>query len=184
METIKVGDVMVPLDQYATISEDATLYDAVVAMEEGQQRPNDRPFPYRAILVCDAHGKVLGKLGQLDVLRSLEPKYSQVSDLRKVSGFGITSEYLRSIMHQFDLWKTPLDDLCHKALQLKVGDVVRSPFEGEIIDEQAGLDKAIHQLIVGHFQSLLVTSKGIITGIVRLVDVYDEVMKRMKACKV
>ncbi len=184
METIKVRDVMVPLDQYATISEDASLYDAVIALEQAQQRVDDRTYPYRAVLVCDAAGKMIGKLGQLDVLRSLEPRYSELSDLRKLSGFGITSEYLRSTMETLDLWKTPLDDLCRKGLNTKVGHLVSSPLEGETIDPDAPLNKAVHQLIVGHFQSLLVASKGTFVGILRLVDVFEEVTKRMKACKI
>ena len=42
METIKVKDLMVPLDQYVCVSEDATLYEAVVALEEAQARNASR----------------------------------------------------------------------------------------------------------------------------------------------
>jgi len=39
-------------------------------------------------------------------------------------------------------------------------------------------------MIMGHHQSLLITSKGEIVGILRLTDVFDEVGKRMKACRI
>jgi predicted transcriptional regulator len=61
---------------------------------------------------------------------------------------------------------------------------VKSPLEGEIIDQEATLNRAVHQLVVGHFQSLLVTSKGEFVGILRLVDVFHELTERMKACKI
>ena len=38
METIKVKDLMVPLEQYVCVSEEATLYEAVVALEAAQAR--------------------------------------------------------------------------------------------------------------------------------------------------
>ena len=42
---------MVPLDEYATVSDSATLYDAVLALEEAQEKFDNRPYKHRAILV-------------------------------------------------------------------------------------------------------------------------------------
>jgi len=184
MENLKVKDLMVPVEQYCSVGEDATLYDAVIELEKARVQDEASGCPYRAVLVCSKEGKVVGKLSQLDVLRSLEPRYTEAGDLRKVSGFGISAEYLRSMMDTFGLWKAPLDDLCRKATDFEVGDLVRSPLEGEVIDEEASLNRAVHQLVVGHFQSLLVTWKGEYTGILRLVDVFREITERMKACKI
>jgi predicted transcriptional regulator len=184
MENLKVKDLMVPVQQYCTVYEDSTLLDAVMELEKARIQDEASGSPYRAVLVCSRDGKVVGKLSQLDVLRSLEPRYTEMGDLRKLSGFGISAEYLRSVMEKFELWKTSLDDLCRKAMDLKVGELVRSPLEGEIISEEATLDQAVHQLVVGHFQSLLVSSKGESVGILRLVDVFQEVTERMKACKI
>jgi CBS domain-containing protein len=47
----------------------------------------------------------------------------------------------------------------------------------------ATLDQAIHQLVVGHHQSLLVTKDGKeIVGILRLTDVFQEISERIKEC--
>jgi CBS domain-containing protein len=184
METVKVKDLMVPLDQYNTISKDATLYEAVMALEEAIEKYRAKGSPYRSVLVCDYSGRVLGKLSYLDVLRSLEPKYTEMGDLRKLSGFGLSAEFVKSMIDRYELWKVPLDDLCRKAADLKVGDIVTSPLEGEIIDQDASLNRAAHQLILGHYRSLLVTSKGEIVGILRLMDVFSEVVRRMKACRI
>ena len=181
MEEKTVRDLMVPLGQYACIPEDATLYDAVVALEEARKKHEGVPYTYRAVLVADKSGRVKGKVSLLDLLRSLEPKYGEMGDLRKVSGSDLSTEFLRSTVSAYDLWRTPLDDLCREAAQLKVGVITKSPLEGEFIDADASLNKGIHQLIMGRHQSLLVTSEGEIIGIFRLVDVFVEVGDRIKA---
>jgi predicted transcriptional regulator len=184
METIKVKDLMVPLDQYVRVSQDATLYEAVVTLEAAQTQYMSARYPHRAVLVCDKEGKVIGKLSQLDMLKSLEPRYSELSDLKHVSGFGLSAEYMRSMMQDFDLWKSPLDDLCRKAGQVRVESLVSEPLEGEIVEDDATLNRAVHQMIMGHHQSLLVTSGDRIVGILRLTDVFKEVSDRIKACKI
>ena len=184
MERIKVKDLMVPLDQYVCVSQDDTLFEAVVELEQAQAKYMSRGYPHRAVLVCDKEGKVIGKLAYLDVLRALEPRYSELTDMKKVSGFGLSSEFMKSMMDRYELWKAPLEDLCRKAAQVQLGSIVSAPLEGEVIDQNATLDKAVHQMIMGHHQSLLVTSEGSIVGILRLTDVFKEVSDRIKACKI
>jgi CBS domain containing-hemolysin-like protein len=184
MENIRVQDLMVPLDQYVCVSEDATLYEAVVALEEAQKKGSPKGHPHRAVLICDKNNNVIGKLGYLDVLRSLEPRYSEMSDLKKVSGFGLSAEFMKSMMDRYELWKAPLDDLCRKAAQVKLKSIVTAPLEGEFIDQDANLNRAVHQLIMGHHQSLLVTSGDRIVGVLRLSDVLKEVTERVKECKI
>jgi CBS domain-containing protein len=183
MEAKKVKDLMIPLGHYAHIDENATLYDAVVALEEARNKHEGGIYPYRAVLVTSKSGRVIGKLSLLDLLRSLEPKYGEMGDLREVMGSGFHAEFLRSTIAAYDLWKTPLDELCRKAVDLNVGVITKSPLEGEVIDVDASLNEGIHQLIMGRHQSLLVTSEGELVGILRLTDVFVEVGKRIKASR-
>jgi hypothetical protein len=45
------------------------------------------------------------------------------------------------------------------------------------------LNEAVHQLVLGHHQSLLVTdSTGDIIGILRLTDVFTLIYQRMQEC--
>lgn len=183
METTKVRDLMVPLDQYVCVSEEATLYEAVIALEEVRGKDLSPGHRHRAVLICDKDGRVVGKLGYLDVLRSLEPRYSDLIDLKKVSGFGLSAEFMKSMMNKYELWKAPLDDLCRKASQVQLGSIVAAPLEGEFVDADDTLNNAAHQLIMGHHQSLLVTSNNRVVGVLRLTDVFEEVTKRMRACR-
>ncbi|MGB9617516.1 MAG: CBS domain-containing protein, partial [Desulfomonilaceae bacterium] len=74
--------------------------------------------------------------------------------------------------------------LCRKASDLRVGDIVSSPEEAEMIDAEASLNQAVHQLIMGRHQSLLVKAGEQVAGILRLSDVFGEVAARMRRCKV
>jgi len=183
VKTIAVKDLMVPLSEYATVFQEATLYDAVLALEKAQQTFDPEKHRHRAVLVYDKDNKVVGKLGQLDILKTLEPKYAEMGDLGPLSRAGFSPEFLKSMIEKFALWDKPLSDICSKAAGLKVKDIMYTPTEGEYVEESASLGEAIHQLVMGHHQSLLVTRRKEIVGILRLVDVFRRVLEAMKTCE-
>jgi CBS domain-containing protein len=179
-----VKDLMVPLSEYATVTEDATLYEAVLALEKAQENFEDRHTRYRhrAILILDKSGDVIGKLSQLDVLRALEPKYQKMIQGEGLHRYGFAKEFEQSILEKFGLFASPMEDICRKAGEKNVKEFMYTPTEGEYVSEDATLGLAIHQLIIGHHQSLLVTRRKKIVGILRLTDVFAAVFHKMKEC--
>ncbi len=184
METIKVKEMMVPLEEYATVNEEATLYDAVLALEQAREQFSRHKEKHRAILVIDDNHHVVGKLSQLDVIRGLEPGYKNIKNAKGMSRSGFTSEFLRSMMEKNSLWQRPLASICQKATQIKVKNIMYTPEEEEYIDENATLNEAVHHLIMGHHQSLLVMGDQRITGILRLTDVFEKILHAIKACEI
>ncbi len=184
MKQISVKDLMVPLEEYATVSQEVTLFEAVVALEEAQNRLDRTRYKYlhRAILVFDENKIIVGKVSQLDVLKALEPKYRDLGDPGRLSRAGFSPQFLRTLLQQQSLWDTPLRDICTKAASYKVKDFMYTPTEDEYIEESATLDEAINQLVMGHHHSLLVTRQKRIVGILRLTDVFAEVFAIMKTC--
>ena len=182
MKNYKVQDLMVPLSEYATVTEKASLYEAVNALEKAQEDFDHTRYRHRAVLVLDDSGKVVGKLSQLDVLKALEPKYREMLDRRRLRSFGFTKEFMRSMLKEYQLFDSDLVDICRRAAGQNVRQFMYSPSEGEYIAESATLDEAIHQFILGHHQSLLVTRGEDITGILRLTDVFAAVYHVMKDC--
>ena len=73
---------MVSLDEYATVNEDATLSDAVLALERAQQAFDHTKYRHRAILVLDKTNRPIGKISQIDALKALEPKYKEIQGAR------------------------------------------------------------------------------------------------------
>ncbi|MFH1156648.1 MAG: CBS domain-containing protein [Pseudomonadota bacterium] len=182
MKTFTVKELMVPLPEYATVSEDATLFDAVMALEKAQEAFNDTKYVHRAILILDKNRRVVGKISQLDALRALEPKYDKILDGPGLNRYGFSQPFMKSLLKDYHLWNAPLREICKRAASIKIKKFMYTPGEGEFIDETANLDEAIHQLVIGSHQSLLVMKDTEITGILRLTDVFAAVFAVMHEC--
>jgi CBS domain-containing protein len=184
MESITVEELIVPLEEYATVGKDATLYDAVMSLEKAQENFDHNRYLYRhrAILVLDEDGNVLGKVSQLDALRALEPKYVDMGDVRHLSRTGLSANFIKSIMEKYALCEISFTEMCSRAANLKVTDFMSSPTEGEYIEANAPLCEAIHMLVMGSLQSLLVTKNDKVVGVLRLTDVFNKIFHTMKTC--
>ncbi len=183
MKTYLVKDLMVPLSEYATAPEDATLYEAVLALEKAQEEFDKTKDTHRAILVLDKSGKVIGKINQLFLMGALEPRYAEMAHNQDgLARYGFSKKFMKDMMEGYKLWDSPLQDICRKASDKRIVSFMHTPTEDEYVDEEAGLDEAIHQLVLGHHQSLLVTKGDEITGILRLTDVFAVVFNMIKEC--
>ena len=185
MQNITVKDLMIPLDEYATVRDDASLYEAVKALEKAQKDFNRERYLYlhRAILVYDKNKKIIGKISQMDVLKALEPRYRDIGDFDAISRAGLSVEFVKSIMDHYDLYQRSFAEMCRAASDLRVKDIMYTPGSDEYVEENESLGNAIHHLIMGHHQSLLVTRDKDIVGILRLTDVFNEIFQRMDSKK-
>jgi len=181
-----IKDLMIPLSEYATVSKTATLSEAVSALRDSQEKFDRSRYRHRAILVYDENNKIVGKVSQLDILKSLEPKYDDMlTGSRRSFNMGFTRNFQKSMLEQLRLWEAPLKQICKKAAEKRVESFMTRPEEGEFIEADAHLNEGIHQLVLGNHQSLLVIhsdSKEII-GILRLTDVFEAVAGEIAECK-
>ncbi len=179
LETAK--DIMLPLDEYAVVDEDATMLDALHALDDAQARIPGTQHPHRAVLVRNAAGAIVGKLGHHAFLAGLEPRYSEVGKApsRALSRAALPKDFLSSMMRQMSLWQDNFDVYVRRAMRARVGDVMH-PLANEQIDIDAPIGEAIHQLIADQTLSLLVTDGGQPVGILRLSDLFSLVAKLIK----
>lgn len=183
METMLVKDIMIPVAEYATVSEDATVAEAVAALMKNQDSPAPRTDPSRAVLVVSREGHVLGKISQMDVIRALEPGYGKVMGNQAPARIGFSSRFLKLVAEDYRLWDKPIEELCRRAAYMSARQIMYAPAtEGEYVHEMATLSEAVHQLVMGHHQSLLVVRRGKITGILRLTDVFRAVSAMITRC--
>ena len=173
---------MIPLLEYATVDEDATLIDAVMALEKAQLAFDHSKYHHRAVLILNKNGKVVGKLSQMDVLRALEPKYAEMQGNEGLSRYGFSQKFMKSMLVQYHRRESPLKDICLRAGKRKIKNFMYTLTDGEYVAEDASLDEAIHQLVLGQHQSLLVTKDSEIVGILRLTDVFAAIFHVMKHC--
>jgi len=187
MQPLTVRDLMVPKNEYATVTAQTTLGEAALVLQESQQLERElAPGRYRdrAILVVDQKDNVIGKLSMLSVLRGLLPRYDRVAGARVSSMAATRIGSARALLDEQErtaaLWSKPLDNLIEKASRIRVSQLIRPFSEGELIDENEPLDRALQQLIIGRFQSLLVLRGGDVVGILRLTDVYEAISRLLQ----
>jgi len=184
-EIITVRELMVPLEEYAVVDENATLFEAVQALEAAQEMIDreQRPYLHRAVLVQDENKKIVGKISQLDILRSLEPNYKKIGDTRAISKAGLSQEFLKAMMENLAFCETSLLNMCGRAARIQVKDFMYKPVEGDYVEAEAALCDAIHMLVMGHHQKLLVVHNNAIIGVLRLADVFMQVFSMMRECE-
>ncbi len=174
---------MRPLAEYRTISAETNLFQAAQALEQVQREFEQNPAQHKILLIADKNGEIVGKISQLDVLRVLEPKGAPISGSRSLSRFGVSNQYLKPMLNQCLFWEKPLIDICQDAGRLKVKKLIHAPAKGEFVEEKASLTEALHQLVLEHHQSLLVTRDKKIVGVLRQKDVFKEVFETLASCE-
>jgi CBS domain-containing protein len=184
MKSYRVKEMMIPLAEYATVPEDANLLEVAMALDSANAGVDQKDYLHRAILVLDQTGHIVGKVSQHDILIALEQNYKKIAEKEKgaLDRFGLSNMFIKYAMKEYNLWDKPLDHLCKKAIQRKVIDFMYTPTEGEFIDENEPLNKAVHKLIIGKHHSLLVTQRGKISGVLRLSDVFEKITGALKEC--
>ena len=129
MKTYTVKEIMVPIAAYATVSENATLAEAIQALESAQMAFDQSRERHRAIVVLDDQKRAVGKISQHDVLTALEPDFRKIRHRRKgaVDRIGLSDAFIRSIMAQYSFWEKPLANLCRDAARQKVKQFMYTP---------------------------------------------------------
>ncbi|MDX9857786.1 MAG: CBS domain-containing protein [candidate division Zixibacteria bacterium] len=175
MDDKLVKDVMVPLDACAVVSEDASFAEIFRALDRAQKNLPPGRHPYQTVLVTDRRRRVVGKIGQLAMLRALEPKYTMLAGLDAVPGAGVNEQFLLSIMDHYEFFQDRLSDLCRAALNIPAKSIMHPVSEN--IDENMSLNEAIHKLITWEALSVPVNREGDIVGLLRLPDLFAELSR-------
>lgn len=170
---------MIPLSDYLTISQEATLADAIKVLKAAQADNNSKyRHKHRAVLAFDKDNNIVGKLGIRDILKALEPKYRKFEHAEDtasigLSHFGFNYEFLHSLVDRLELWDETMEELVRKSSNLIVKDIMYTPSKGEYVSKDAPVAEAVHQFILGCHLSLLVLDGDVVIGIIRLADIFD-----------
>ncbi|MFZ1985828.1 MAG: CBS domain-containing protein [Desulfatitalea sp.] len=180
MKSFTIKELMVPLSEYATVPQGATLFEAFLALEKAQEEFDHTKYRHRAILVLDPNKRVIGKLSQLDVLHALQPEMEDSAESQTLHQFAFSADFIWTIQKEKRIESLLASEHCRKTAGLKANDFMQTPKEGEFVDEEESLDRAIHKLIIGNHLSLLVTRGQAIVGILRLTDVFAAIFHMMR----
>jgi len=177
-----VKNLMVPISDYATISEGSTLLEAVLSLENNRVEVSNTIYPHWIVLVLDSQNKVIGKLSQINVLRALEPESTHTELIEKLRDLGFSCKFITALREGGDSEKISLEEIYTdpKLMNMKVEDFMRKLAHNDFIDENTPLATAAHQMSVRQRLSMLVTRSGEVVGVLRLADVFNAVIQAIK----
>ena len=174
----RVKDLTLSLSEYAVVNEDATILDALRALDESQAALPPGRQPHRAVLVRDRHGAIVGKLHHFAFLRALLIERRTVPEGELLDRAGVGDDLLRASMQTLGLLTGDLVDVCVRARNVAVRDVYTPATAG--IDVEASLAEATTAFVQHQTLSLLVRRGGRTVGILRLSDLFDELARQIK----
>ncbi|MBF0233784.1 MAG: CBS domain-containing protein [Desulfamplus sp.] len=177
-----VKNLMVPLSDYATISEGSTLLDAVLSLESSKVDIGNTIYPHWIVMVMNSQNKVIGKLSQINILRALEPENGKAEMFEKLKDFSFSSRFITALREGSIPAEKSLEDIYTdpQIMNMKVEDFMRKIEQNDFIDENTALTTAAHQMSVRKRLSMLVTKEGEVVGVLRLSDVFTAVINAMK----
>ncbi len=184
MKTRQVRDLMVPITDYATIHADATIGEAIVALENENKRHGDKPYRHHSLVVIDANRHAVGRLSQIDIMHALEPRYSELGEARWIGQSVFSRSALVALRETFQLWEQPIEDICRNMGDVHIRDFMQSPQEGEFVEDTDTMNVAVHRIVMGRHHSLLVTHDKEIVGILRSTDLFNTFYEMLAACKI
>ena len=168
IETARVQEIMIPVDQYPKVLPSCSLRDAMKLMEEAELNFRGRKSLPRALLVFDEVGNFRGCVRRRDIMSGLEPKF-------------LVSEPIHYRMKLFDVNLDPnLSALANKHVvkgireqaNRPVSDVMR-PIETSLAYDDH-LMKAIYEMVVYSLNIIPVMRQTKVIGVVRSVELFHE----------
>ncbi|MFO7726787.1 MAG: CBS domain-containing protein [Desulfonatronovibrio sp.] len=180
MDVMTVKDLMIPRQDYVILAESSTLYEAIVALDNLDDKVDRKT--HSTIIIEDRAGKTVSRLTIFDIMRGIEPKYQEISNLN-LNHFGFSNDYLESLFKDSDLWGEPLEELCSKVPHVKIKDIMLDISPSETILIHDSLDKALHKMILNKHRSLMVMKdNGRFAGMIRSIDLFNLIRTQVKKC--
>ncbi len=156
----KVKDLMIPLKDYDSISSNKSVRDAYELMAK---------TGHHAILVLDENNEPVGQFSYRDALIALEPKYA--------AGRWGHSWFTREAFERYPVfyYEGEFSGQCKAQLKKTIKEVMSSfPVS---IDENATLSEAVHVMVTKNIGRMPVVSGDRFLGMIRLVEIFDEIKK-------
>ncbi len=170
----RVREIMIPVGQYPSVRDNATLREAIAVMEHAQLETGGRQSLPRALLVFDAIHVAVGYVRRRDLMLGLEPAF-------------LVRQPLEHPRRLFDVGVDPnLSELSYdrmmKGIRERAGrpvsDVMR-PIEA-ILDADDHVMKAVSEMVSLDLSLIPVVRNGQLVGVVRSVDVFHELIRLLQ----
>ena len=160
-----VREIFVPIAEYPHMEEDDLVRDAFRILKENFERGKG----YRTVLVLNKKNQLRGGVSLADLIRAVEPGFLKTAKPDAYQGISIEEPELALI------WQEAFSDQCKKEAGRPVKEIV-VPIEAAVSADDS-LSKAAYLMIRHQLRVIPVVDKDVVIGVVRLVDVFNEIAK-------
>jgi len=172
-EERRIGDVMIPLADYTTVSADDTVEDAIADLRRSfagkSESDSIMETGHRSLLVTGGDGSVVGMLAITDLLGTIMPRYLTMPKPTLAD----------SIQFSPMFWVGMFTREVARLRQVPVREIMSAvPSD---IDADASLMEAAYMMTQAGARRLLVTRHGGIVGIVREQELFFEIDRILRA---
>ena len=147
-------DIMVPINDYVTISEEETLYRAIKVLRDSFHKDGRAWYGHRSVIVLGQGGELVGVLSLNELLKAVGLKELNNDPDFKAESWGWY--YVNSMREQ---------------AKLTVRDVMR-PIALATVDARNSVSDVAQALLKHKVNSLPVLKKGKLVGMVRTLDIF------------
>ncbi len=167
----KVGEIMIPIEDYTTIERDQTIKEAILRLKRSfilkTATSKIMETGHRSILVFDRKGDVIGVLTIEDLLKAIMPAYLNAPKPSMADSIQFSPMFWQGMLTK------EVKPLVHKRV-----DEVMSPAP-ITIDSDANLMEAAYVMVSNAARRLVVMAVGKVVGMVREQDLFFE-MERIQ----
>lgn len=172
IEEKSVIDVMLPLEDYNTLNEDQTIYDAVMMLAESftakVSTSRIMKAGHRSVLVFNKKGDVQGILTITNLLEGLMPAYLTAAKPSMADG----------IQYSPMFWKGMFMRETRNLAKKEIKDIM-SPVP-PMIDANSNLSETAHKMLTEKVSRMVVLSGGKVVGVVREQDLFFEIERALR----
>lgn len=165
----RVGDVMIPIDDYTTIEKDQTIKEAILRLKRSfilkVATGKIMETGHRSILVFDRHEEVIGVLTIEDLLKAIMPAYINAPKPSMADSIQFSPMFWQGMFTKET-----------QALVIKKIEEVMSPAPLTIASD-ANLMEASYIMVTNNARRLVVVDAGKVVGMLREQDLFFEMEK-------
>jgi len=155
----KVAEIMIPIEDYSSVSVNSTVKEAITILKKSFcDLDTGECHGHRSALIFDDDNKLVGILNFRALLLAIEPRFLKYEGGPSLYKEGFFSQRAR------------------EEAERKVGEIMQ-PVEFITVDAGDAILKAIHLMLKHKLGALPVTREGMVVGMVRINEVFNEIAK-------
>lgn len=165
-------DLMIPLDVYPHIGSDASIADAILAFTGAQIERKGRLSLPRIVLVFDEDDRLIGLIRRRDIMRGLLPGFLIRDKGHPAAHYDFPADIDLDLA---DLLKGDFKDTLAKNSQAPIAEILQD-IAGSV-DADANILDLVKEMVQSEFHVLPVTENDHVIGVVRTVEVLNNVRR-------